>query len=44
MPVGKRDYLFKVVDFIGLFNSEWHSQNDVGNNGILVIRKDRKKL
>ena len=35
---------FKVGDFIGLFNYEWHSQNTVGNIGILVLWIDREKL
>ena len=29
---------FKVEDFIGLFNFEWHGQNEVGNIAILVER------
>ena len=36
--------MLKVVDFIGLFNVEWHSQNEFGNIGILVLLRDRKKL
>ena len=28
---------FKVADFIGLFNFEWHGQNKVGNIAILVL-------
>ena len=35
---------FKVADFIGLFNFEWHSQNDIGIIGILVLWRDREKL
>ena len=27
MSLGKRNYIFQVADFIGLFNFEWHSQN-----------------
>ena len=42
MSVGKRDY-FKSVDFIGLFNSEWHGQKEVGNIAILVLRRDHEK-
>ena len=34
----------KVADFIGLFNFEWHSQNDIGISGILVLWRDREKL
>ena len=32
------------ADFIGLFNSESHGQNEVGNIAILVLWRDRKKL
>ena len=35
---------FKAADFIGLFNFEWHSQSEVGNIAILVLRRDREKL
>ena len=44
MSVGKRDY-FKSVDFIGLFNFEWHGQKEVGNIdiAILVLRRDHEK-
>ena len=35
--------MLKVVDFIGLFNVEWHSQNEFGNIGILLLLRDRKK-
>ena len=34
----------KVVDFIGLFNFEWYSQNKVDNIGILVLWRDDEKL
>ena len=30
----------KVAEFIGLFNFEWHSQNKVGNIGILILWRD----
>ena len=43
MSVGKRDY-FKSVDFIGIFNFEWHGQKEVGNIAILVLRRDHEKL
>ena len=33
----KRWVNFKVADFIGLVNFEWHSQNKFGNVGILVL-------
>ena len=36
--------MLKVVDLIGLFNVEWHSQNEFGNIGILLLLRDRKKL
>ena len=36
MSVSIRGLDFKVVDFIGLGNFEWHSQNEEGNIGILV--------
>ena len=29
--------MLKVVDFIGLFNVEWHSQNEFGNIGVLLL-------
>ena len=28
---------FKAAHFIGLFNFEWHDQNEVGNIAILVL-------
>ena len=34
----------KVADFIGIFNFEWHGQNEVGNIAILVLWRDREKL
>ena len=34
----------KVTDFIGLFNFEWHGQNEVGNIAILVLWREREKL
>ena len=34
---------FKVAVFICLFKFEWHSQNEVGNIGILVLWRDREK-
>ena len=37
MSVGKKDYHSKLGDFIVLFNSQYHSQNEVGNFGILVL-------
>ena len=36
--------LFNVADFIGLFNFEWHGQNEVGNISILVLWRDRENL
>ena len=33
-----------VADFIGLFNCEWHGQNEVGNIAILVLWRDHEKL
>ena len=33
----------KVADFIGHFNFEWHSQNEVANFGIFVLWKDGEK-
>ena len=42
---GIRGWLhFKVADFVGLVNFEWHSQNKVGNVGILVLQRDCEKL
>ena len=38
MSVGIRGLDFEVVDFIRLVNYEWHSQNEVGNIGIHVLR------
>ena len=35
---------FKVADFIGLFNFEWHSKNKVGNIGILILWRNHEKL
>ena len=37
MSVGKKELPFNVEDFIGLFNSEWYGQNEVGNIAILVL-------
>ena len=31
---------FKVAEFFGLFNLEWHYQNEVGNIAILVLWRD----
>ena len=36
--------LGKGITFIGLFNFEWHSQNEVGNIDILVFWRDGGKL
>ena len=33
-----------VTDLIGLFNFEWHGQNEVGNIDIPVFWRDREKL
>ena len=33
---------FNAANFIGLFNFEWHSQNQVGNVAILVLWTDCK--
>ena len=35
MPVEKKTLYFKVSDFIGLLNFKGHSQNEVGNIGIV---------
>ena len=35
MPVEKKTLYFKVSDFIGLLNFKEHSQNEVGNIGIV---------
>ena len=35
---------FKVANFIGLFNFEWHGQNKIGNTAIPVLWRDREKL
>ena len=35
---------FKVADFTGLFNIEWHNQNKVGNSSILLLWRDHEKL
>ena len=35
--VGLRGLHFKVADFNGRVNFEWHNQNEVGNIGILVL-------
>ena len=37
MSVGLRVLHFKVAYFIGLVHFEWHSQNEIGKNGILVL-------
>ena len=34
----------KVAYFIGVVNFEWHSQIEVGNIGILALRRDSNKL
>ena len=34
----------KVADVIGLIKFEWHSQNEVGNIGILVSLRDRETI
>ena len=39
-----KELLFRISDFSGLFNFEWHSENKVGNVGILVLRRDLEKL
>ena len=31
---------FKIADFVSLFNLQWHSQNKIGNTGILVLWRD----
>ena len=41
ISVGIKGLHFEVSDFISLFNFEWHSQNKVGNIGILVLWRDR---
>ena len=33
----------KVAGFSGLFNFEWHSQNEIGNAGTLVLWRDHNK-
>ena len=35
---------YKIADFISLLNFEWHSQNKVGNIGILELWRDHEKL
>ena len=39
-----KGFPFEVADFIGLYNFEWHNQDEVGNIGILVLQRDREKL
>ena len=34
---------FKIVNFIGLFNFEWHGYNKVGNICIFVLCRDCEK-
>ena len=43
MSVGKMGLHFKVTDFTGFVNIQWHSQNEVGNIGILVFWKVGKE-
>ena len=44
MSGDKKELPFKVADFIGPLHFEWHSQNPVGNVGILVLWRDCEKL
>ena len=39
-----RELHFQVTYFIGLFNFEWYSQNEVDNIGILVLWRVCEKL
>ena len=43
MSVGKKVLPFKMANFIGLFNFEWHGQNEVGSIAILVVWGDCQK-
>ena len=36
----QKGLIFKVGDFTGLLNFEWHSQNEVDNIVILVLWRD----
>ena len=44
ISVSKVGLPFKVTDFIGCFNFEWHGLNEVGNIAILVLWRDHEKL
>ena len=44
MSVGKRDYLSRLQTLLVFFNFERHSQNEVGNIGILVLWRGLKKI
>ena len=39
IAVGVRAEHFKVADFIGLVPFQWHRQNKIGSNGILVLQR-----
>ena len=44
MSVNEKGLHFEVVDFIGLFNFQWHGQSEVGNIAIVVLWRHHKKL